>query len=85
MKKSLFIKNIKTLVTCDNEDSVFNNINIFIENGVIKHIGSDIFDADETIDAKDMIVYPGLINTHHHLYQTFTRNLPEVQNMELFP
>jgi len=31
-----------------------------------------------------MIVYPGLINTHHHLYQYFTRNLPQVQNMELF-
>lgn len=31
-----------------------------------------------------MRVYPGLINTHHHLYQTFSRNLPDVQNMELF-
>ena len=32
-----------------------------------------------------MVVYPGLINTHHHLYQLFSRNLPEVQRMELFP
>lgn len=32
-----------------------------------------------------MALYPGLINTHHHLYQIFTRNLPQVQNMELFP
>ena len=32
-----------------------------------------------------MVMYPGLINTHHHLYQTFSRNLPEVQNLELFP
>ncbi len=31
-----------------------------------------------------MIAYPGLVNTHHHLYQTFTRNLPQVQNLELF-
>jgi cytosine/adenosine deaminase-related metal-dependent hydrolase len=31
-----------------------------------------------------MWMYPGLINTHHHLYQFFTRNLPQVQNMELF-
>jgi len=30
-------------------------------------------------------VYPGLVNTHHHLYQTFTRNIPQVQNLELFP
>ena len=31
-----------------------------------------------------MLCYPGLINTHHHLYQVFSRNLPQVQNMELF-
>ena len=31
-----------------------------------------------------MYAYPGLINSHHHLFQTFTRNLPQVQNMELF-
>src|SRR5699024_8733816 len=57
---------------------------MYIENVAIKYIGDKIFDADEIIDAKDMNVYPGLINTHHHLYQTFTRNLPQVQNMELF-
>ncbi|MGL5477569.1 MAG: amidohydrolase family protein, partial [Clostridium sp.] len=81
----LFIKNIDTLVTCDDSDNVFKNVNILIENGVIKHIGKETFESDEIVDGKDMIVYPGLINTHHHLYQTFTRNLPEVQNMELFP
>lgn len=41
--------------------------------------------ADDVIDASHMVMYPGLINTHHHLYQTFSRNLPEVQNLELFP
>ena len=41
--------------------------------------------ADKTIDASHMLCYPGLVNTHHHLYQVFSRNLPEVQNMELFP
>lgn len=82
--KTLFIKNIKTLVTCDSSDNVLENVNIYIEDGVIKNIGTESFKADEIIDAKDMIVYPGLINTHHHLYQTFTRNLPQVQNMELF-
>ena len=39
----------------------------------------------DVIDASNMVMYPGLINTHHHLYQTFSRNLPQVQNMELFP
>lgn len=81
---SMLIKNAKTVVTCDSEDRVLEDVNIFIEDGIIKNIGKEVFETDEIIDAKDMIVYPGLINTHHHLYQTFTRNLPQVQNLELF-
>ncbi|WP_041701388.1 8-oxoguanine deaminase [Gottschalkia acidurici] len=84
MTKSLFIKNIKTIVTCDENDAVLENVNIYIEDGIIKNISKEEFDADEVIDGKSMIAYPGLVNTHHHLYQTFTRNLPQVQNMELF-
>ena len=41
--------------------------------------------ANEVIDAKGMIIYPGLVNTHHHFYQIFTRNIGAVQNLELFP
>ncbi len=85
MGKTLFIKNIKSLITCDSNDTVFENVNMFIENGVIKYIGNKKFEAEEFIDATNMIMYPGLVNTHHHLYQTFTRNLPQVQSMELFP
>ncbi len=84
MKNTLFIKNIKTLVTCDKNDNLFENVNMYIEDGVVKYIGSDVFEAEEVIDAKNMYVYPGLVNSHHHLFQTFTRNLPQVQNMELF-
>ncbi|MCS7287229.1 MAG: 8-oxoguanine deaminase [Anaerolineae bacterium] len=40
--------------------------------------------ADIVIDASGMIVLPGLVNTHHHLYQTLTRVIPETQNAELF-
>ena len=40
--------------------------------------------ADRVIDGSHMFCYPGLVNTHHHLYQVFSRNLPQVQNMELF-
>ena len=46
---------------------------------------SEVKSAHEIIDATNMVVYPGLINTHHHLYQIFSRNIPQVQNMELFP
>lgn len=89
MKKTL-IKNAKCIVSCDKNDNIYNHGYIYIEDGEIKEIGSydsnngKEFLADEIIDATNMIIYPGLINTHHHLYQYFTRNLPQVQNMELF-
>lgn len=85
MNKRLIIKNIKSLVSCDENDNLYKSVNMLIENGVIKYIGKELYEADESIDATNMLVYPGLINTHHHLYQTFTRNLPKVQKMELFP
>lgn len=83
--KTLFIKNIKNIITCDANDSIFEDYNIYVEDGIIKDISKNIYDAETIIDATNMLVFPGLINTHHHLYQIFTRNLPAVQNMELFP
>ncbi|MCI9442724.1 MAG: 8-oxoguanine deaminase [Ruminococcus sp.] len=80
----LLIKNASAIVTCDEHDSVLENMNILIQDGVIAYIGKEPQPADETIEAAGCIVYPGLVNTHHHLYQTFSRNLPQVQNMELF-
>ncbi|MBP2636606.1 MAG: atzB [Firmicutes bacterium] len=82
---TMLIKNAKAIVTLDEQDRVLANQNIFIRDNQIEYIGIDSSAADEVIDAAGMFVYPGLINTHHHLYQTFTRNLPQVQNMELFP
>lgn len=84
---SILIKNAKAIVTLDMKDRVLKNESILIIDNEIKSIGiiaEDIY-VDEVIDGSSMFVYPGLINTHHHLYQTFTRNLPKVQNMELFP
>lgn len=81
---SLLIKNIDTLVSCDRRDQVYHNVNLYCVNGIIQNIGSDTPEADRIIDGKDMICYPGLVNTHHHLYQIFSRNLPQVQNLELF-
>lgn len=81
---SLLIKNASAVITCDSKDTVMEHANILINNGVISYIGPEAQTADETLDASGYLVYPGLINTHHHLYQTFSRNLPQVQNMELF-
>ncbi|MEG6584675.1 8-oxoguanine deaminase [Dendrosporobacter sp. 1207_IL3150] len=82
--KTLLIKNAQAIVTMDDFNTVLENTNIFIENNVITYIGEKEFAADEIIDASHHYVYPGLVNTHHHLYQTFTRNLPQVQKLELF-
>ncbi len=84
MNTTLF-KNAKAIVTVDNADRVLLNANLRIKGHVIDYIGMDEVDADHVIDASHLILYPGLINTHHHFYQTFTRNLSHVQNLELFP
>lgn len=81
---SLFIKNASAIVTCDSRDTVLENAGILIQDGVITCLGPSDQEADEVLDAGRCVVYPGLINTHHHLYQTFSRNLPQVQNLELF-
>ena len=82
---SLLVKNALAIVTVDDEDRVLENESILIEDGVITYIGKEARQADREIPADGCFVYPGLINTHNHLYQTFTRNLPQVQKMELFP
>ncbi len=81
---TLLLKNIKYLVTNDEDCPLLKNVNLLIKDGVISEIGGKGVEADEVINAEKMLVYPGLINAHHHLYQIFTRNLPEVQSMELF-
>ena len=85
MKGTLLVKNVKHLVTCDDSDRLLDGVNVFVRDGVIAGIGPEEWTAEDVIDASHMVMYPGLINTHHHLYQTFSRNLPQVQNMELFP
>ena len=83
--KTLLVQNIRSLVTCDAHDRVLENADLYCEDGVIREIGSHLQKtADETLDASHMLCYPGLVNAHHHLYQQFSRNLPQVQNMELF-
>ena len=83
--ESILIKDISAIVTLDENDRVLEKQNIMIEDGKIVYIGPESRTAKTVIEGKGMFAYPGLVNTHHHLYQTFTRNLPQVQKMELFP
>jgi cytosine/adenosine deaminase-related metal-dependent hydrolase len=79
------IQNAQAIVTCDADDRVLKNADILIEGRRIAEVGEGIEAPDaEVIDARGMFVYPGLINTHHHLLQAFSRNIPLIQNSELF-
>jgi len=82
---SILIKNVKEIVTMDRERTRLKSYSLLIKDNKISKIACDIkFPADEIIDGSDYFLYPGLINTHHHFYQTLTRNIPQIQNAELF-
>jgi cytosine/adenosine deaminase-related metal-dependent hydrolase len=67
-------------------------VDILIEGNRITRVGSDLAaqagsrggDALRVIDASHHVILPGLVNTHHHYYQTLTRALPAVQDAKLF-
>ena len=88
---SLLIKNAKYLATMDGSDyhetgRELYNTSIFCENGIIKSIFSNQkeISADKIIDASNYVVIPGLVNTHHHLFQTLTKAIYKAQNASLF-
>ncbi len=78
------LQNVGWIITCNDADEVLSDTDVWLCDGRIEKIGYQDMRADQTFDASQMLLYPGLINTHHHLYQYFTRNLPSVQGMELF-
>ena len=81
----LLIRNLSALVTCDDNDTLLHGVDVYCKDGIIRAIGKNLPQkAAREIDGTHLLCYPGLINTHHHLYQQFSRNLPQVQNMELF-
>ena len=82
---SLLIRNLSAVVTCNDQDAVLHHTDLYSADGIIRALGPNLpHAADEVLDGSGMLCYPGLINTHHHLYQTFSRNLPQVQSLELF-
>ena len=82
---TLLLRGIAAAVTCDGEDRLLENTDILCADGFIRAMGPGLeAQADEVLDCTGMLCYPGLVNTHHHLYQCFSRNLPQVQSLELF-
>ncbi|WGG52767.1 8-oxoguanine deaminase [Rugamonas sp. DEMB1] len=87
MTKTLLIKNARVLVTMDDERREIADGAVLIRDNVIVQVGSTAElpqQADDIIDAANHVVLPGLINTHHHMYQSLTRVIPAAQNGELF-
>ena len=84
---TLLVKNATIIVTMDGSDRELRDAAIFCRDGFIEQIGPAAElpqEADEVLDLKNHIVLPGLINTHHHFYQTLTRALPGAQDANLF-
>jgi 8-oxoguanine deaminase len=84
---TLLIRYARLLVTMDAQRREIADGAVFARDGVIEAVGATAQlpqSADEVIDARDQIVIPGLVNTHHHMYQTLTRVVPAAQDCELF-
>ena len=82
---SILIKNCECVATFDDADREISNGGIYIQDGIIAQVdSSDLLpqDADQIIDLSGHLVLPGLVNTHHHLYQTLTRVI--AQDADLF-
>ena len=82
---TLLIRNARLVVTMDEARREIANGGVFARDGVIEAVGPSAelpTMADEVIDARDQVVIPGLVNTHHHMSQTLTRAC--VQDNELF-
>lgn len=88
MNQSLLLKNADMLVTMDGGRREISGGGLYAVDGIIQDVGPSADlpqSADTVIDASGQIVLPGFVNTHHHLNQTLTRNLPAGQNTNLFP
>ncbi len=84
---TLLVTHVHTLVTMDDARREIADGALFIRDGAIEWVGKSgdrEFDADEVLDLRRHVVIPGMINTHHHMYQTLTRVIPACQDSELF-
>jgi len=86
-ERTLLLKNADLIVTMDADRREIKNGSVLIRGNVIAAVGKAAElpgQADKTINMQGHIVIPGLINTHHHMYQSLTRVIPAAQDGELF-
>ena len=78
MAKTL-LRNARAIVSCDERDRVYEHCDLLIEDQKILEIAPHIScESAQVIDATGKLIYPGLVNTHHHFFQTFIRNLTTI-------
>ncbi|PNL01846.1 8-oxoguanine deaminase [Burkholderia glumae] len=85
--RTLLVRHAEVLVTMDAQRRELRDAGLFIEDNRIIAVGpSDTLPdtADEVLDLRGHLLLPGLVNTHHHMYQSLTRAVPAAQNAELF-
>jgi cytosine/adenosine deaminase-related metal-dependent hydrolase len=84
---TLLVRHADLLVTLDDRRREIPDGGLFVRDGFIEQVGptADLpASADEILDLRGQVVLPGLINTHHHFYQTLTRAVPAAQDANLF-
>lgn len=84
---TLLIRHATILVTMDDHRREIPDGGLFVRDGMIEQVGPSAElpqTADEVLDLSGYVVLPGLINTHHHFYQTLTRVVPAAQDGNLF-
>lgn len=84
---STLLQHAERVVTMDDRRREISDGAVLIDGNTITAVGrSDELPqtADEVIDCRGLVLLPGLVNTHHHLYQTLTRTVPAAQDADLF-
>lgn len=86
MKNGILIRQADSILTMDDERRELTNNDIRISEGQITEIGQNLISKGEknVINAHGCLITPGLVNTHHHLFQTLTRAVPGGQDALLF-
>ena len=86
MSTSLKLENIHTLALDFEKRSILRNAHLYIEGPEIIEVSENPIqvEAEEVVDCSSMVVMPGLVNTHHHMYQTMQRAVPRMQDSKLF-
>ena len=83
----VLLRDVQTLVTMVEGQEPLHHMDVLLDGGKIVQVAPERLSTGpdvRVLDCSRHVVYPGFVNTHHHLYQTLTRNIPAVQNAKLF-